>query len=122
MTRWWCSTRATSQLRLQQAACRPRLGPGPGGHGRNAGQAAAQLAATQAQAAGAEATVAAAEAAARKAAADLERYRGLAATKVIAAQQLDAAQAANDAAIANLDAARRQATAGEEPGAAAAAL
>ena len=65
----------------------------------------------QAQAAGAEGSVAAAEAAARKAAADLERYRGLAATKVIAAQQLDAAQAANDAAIANLDVARRQAIA-----------
>ena len=55
--------------------------------------------------------MAAAEAAARKAASDLERYRGLAATKVIAAQQLDAAQAANDAAIANLDVARRQAIA-----------
>ncbi len=109
------------QLRLEQARADLASARAQAGTGRNAGQAAAQLAATQAQAAGAEATVAAAEAAARKAAADLERYRGLAATKVIAAQQLDAAQAANDAAIANLDAARRQATAARSQIAASAA-
>jgi len=99
------------ELRLQQARADLASAQAQAGSGRSAGQAAAQLAAMQAQAAGAEGSVAAAEAAARKAASDLERYRGLAATKVIAAQQLDAAQAANDAAIANLDVARRQAIA-----------
>ncbi len=99
------------ELRLQQVQADLASARAQAGSGRNAGQAAAQLAAMQAEAAGAEATVAAAEAAATKAAADLERYRGLAASKVIAAQQLDAAQAANDAAVANLDAARRQAIA-----------
>src|SRR6266542_4326201 len=74
-------------------------------------QAEAQLQATQAQAASAQAAVAAAEADFRKAAADLERYRGLAAKQIISAQQLDAAQAAYDAATANLLAARKQAAA-----------
>jgi len=108
-------------LRLQQARADLASAQAQAGSGRNAGQAAAQLAMMQAQAAGAEGSVAAAEAATRKAAADLERYRGLAATKVIAAQQLDAAQAANDAAIANLDVARRQAIAAKSQVAAGAA-
>ncbi len=76
-----------------------------------AGQAAAQLDATRAQAASAEAAIAAAEASYRKAASDLGRYRGLAASKIISAQQLDEAQAAYDAAGANLQAARKQAAA-----------
>jgi membrane fusion protein (multidrug efflux system) len=76
-----------------------------------AGQAVAQLEATRAQAASAEAAIAAAEASYRKAASDLERYRGLAASKIISAQQLDEAQAAYDAAGANLQAARKQAAA-----------
>jgi membrane fusion protein (multidrug efflux system) len=75
------------------------------------GQVQAQLAATEAQAQSAQAAIASAEAAYRKAAADLDRIRGLAAQQVVAAQQLDAAQAAFDAASANLDAARRQASA-----------
>jgi membrane fusion protein (multidrug efflux system) len=109
------------ELRLQQARADLGSAQAQAGSGRNAGQAAAQLAMMQAQAAGSEASVAVAEAAATKAAADLERYRGLAATRVIAAQQLDAAQAANDAAIANLDVARRQAIAAKSQVAAGAA-
>ncbi|HWA58975.1 MAG TPA: HlyD family secretion protein [Gemmatimonadales bacterium] len=81
-----------------------------GSRGRS-GQAVAQFAASQAQAASQDAAVISAEAAARKAAADLERIRGLAAQKIVPAQQLDAAQAANDAAQANLEAAKRQAAA-----------
>jgi membrane fusion protein (multidrug efflux system) len=81
------------------------------GSRNRAGQAVAQLAASEAQAQSAQATIASAEAAARKAASDLERIRGLASQKIVPAQQLDAAQAANDAAVANLDAARRMASA-----------
>jgi len=81
-----------------------------GSRGR-AGQAVAQLAASQAQAQSAEATIASAEAGLRKATADLERIRGLAAQRIVPAQQLDAAQALYDAAKANLDAAQRQAAA-----------
>jgi membrane fusion protein (multidrug efflux system) len=81
-----------------------------GSRGR-AGQAVAQLAASEAQAQSSQATIASAEAAYRKAGADLERIRGLAAQKIVPAQQLDAAQAAYDASAANLEAARRQASA-----------
>jgi membrane fusion protein (multidrug efflux system) len=84
-----------------------------GNHDRP-GQAPAQLSWSKAQAQSADAGIASAEAAYRKASADLERIRGLAAQQVIAAQQLDAAQAAFDAASANLDAATRQAAAAGE--------
>jgi membrane fusion protein (multidrug efflux system) len=84
-----------------------------GNHGRP-GQARAQLSWSEAQAQSAQASIASAEAAYRKAAADLDRVRGLAARQVIAAQQLDAAQAAFDVASANLEAARRQAAAAGE--------
>jgi membrane fusion protein (multidrug efflux system) len=80
-----------------------------GRHG--AGQAVAQLQATRAEAASADADVTAAEATARQTEADYQRYRTLAATKVVSAQQLDAAQSARDAAAANLEAARRRAAA-----------
>jgi membrane fusion protein (multidrug efflux system) len=75
------------------------------------GQVQAQLAATESQEQSARASVAAAEATFRKASADLERIRGLANANVVAAQQLDAAQAAYESAQANLDAARRMAAA-----------
>ena len=81
------------------------------GNGRQGGQLSAQVAAAQATASGANASVTSAAAAYRKAAADLDRIRGLAAKQIVAAQQLDAAQAAADAAAANLDAAQRQAAA-----------
>lgn len=77
------------------------------GSGSHAGQLAAQLDAAKATAAGAEAAVASAAAALRKAGADLERIRGLAAKQIVAAQQLDAAQAAFDVAAATLDVAHR---------------
>ena len=80
-----------------------------GRHG--AGQAVAQLQATRAEAASADADVTAAQATARQTEADYQRYRTLAATKVVSAQQLDAAQSARDAAAANLEAARRRAAA-----------
>jgi membrane fusion protein (multidrug efflux system) len=75
------------------------------------GQAQAQYASSEEAAASAAAAVASAEAAERKAAADLERYRGLAAKRIVPAQQLDAAQAAYDAAYANLESLRRAAQA-----------
>ncbi|HEY4320166.1 MAG TPA: HlyD family secretion protein [Gemmatimonadales bacterium] len=78
---------------------------GSGGH---PGQLAAQLDAARATAAGAQSSVTSAEANARKAAADLERIKGLAAKQIVPAQQLDAAQAASDAANAALETARRQ--------------
>jgi len=93
---------AEADLRNAQAAVSSR---------QVTGQAQAQLQATRAEAASAQATIAAAEATWRQANADYERYRGLAASKIISAQQLDAAQTARDAAAANLEAARRQASA-----------
>jgi membrane fusion protein (multidrug efflux system) len=93
---------AEADLRTAQAAVDSR--------GR-AGQASAELQATRAEAASAEAAIAASQAGYRRAAADLERYRGLAAQKIVSAQQLDAAQAEYDAASANLQAARKQAAA-----------
>ena len=81
------------------------------GNGHAAGQLAAQLQAARATAAGTDASVTSAQAAARKAAADLERIKGLAAKQIVAAQQLDAAQAAASTADANLQTAERQAAA-----------
>jgi membrane fusion protein (multidrug efflux system) len=78
---------------------------------RNAEALVAQLQATRAEAASADADVTAAEATARQTEADYQRYRTLAATKVVSAQQLDAAESARDAAAANLEAARRRAAA-----------
>ncbi|HUR94697.1 MAG TPA: HlyD family secretion protein [Gemmatimonadales bacterium] len=98
-------------VRLQQAEAELRTAQSAVGSGRSAGQATAQLQATRAEAASARAAVAAAEATLRQATADFERYRGLAASKIVSAQQLDAAQAARDQAVANVEAARRQAAA-----------
>ena len=93
------------------------------GNGRHGGQLTAQLSAAQATAAGSGATVQSAEVTVRKTAADLERIRGLAAKQIVAAQQLDAAQAAYDAAVATLDATRRgQAATQAQVGVASAAL
>jgi len=111
------------RTRLVQAEAELRNAQTAVGTGRHAGQAEAQLQATRAEAASAEASIAAAEAAYHQANADYERYRGLAASKIISAQQLDAAQAARDAAAANLEAARRQAAAaGSQVSASGAAL
>ncbi|HET9040615.1 MAG TPA: HlyD family secretion protein, partial [Gemmatimonadales bacterium] len=97
--------------RLEQAEADLRNAEALVGSGRAAGQAVAQLQATRAEAASADADVTAAEATARQTEADYQRYRTLAATKVVSAQQLDAAESARDAAAANLEAARRRAAA-----------
>jgi len=110
-------------VRLQQAEADLENAKAAVGTERHAGQAAAQLQATRAEAASAQAAVAATEANERKAAADLERYRGLAIKRIVSAQQLDAAQASFDGAQANLEAARRHAAAaGSQVTAATAAL
>src|SRR5690348_13993049 len=111
------------QNRLEQAEADLRNAEAALGSRQRAGEAPAQLQATRAQAASAQATIAAAEASYRQASADYDRYRGLAASKIISAQQLDAAQSARDAAAANLEAARRQASAaGSQVSASGAAL
>jgi membrane fusion protein, multidrug efflux system len=99
------------KVKLEQAEADLRAAEAAVGSRGHTGEAKAQFQATRAQAASVEATVTAAEADFRKAAADLARYRKLAAQKIIPAQQLDAAQAAFEAAAANLEAARRQAAA-----------
>jgi membrane fusion protein (multidrug efflux system) len=78
------------------------------GNGKQAGQLAAQVDAAKATAAGAESAVTSAEAAYRKASADLDRIKGLVTKQIVAAQQLDAAQAAFEVAGAALEGARRQ--------------
>ncbi|MEO5798141.1 MAG: HlyD family secretion protein [Gemmatimonadales bacterium] len=93
------------------------------GSGKHGGQLSAQLTAAQATAAGSGATVQSAEVNVRKAKADLDRIRGLAAKQIVAAQQLDAAQASYDAASATLEATKRgQAATLAQVGVASAAL
>src|SRR5512140_2614894 len=84
-----------------------------GGDGR-VGQAQAQVSAAQAGAAAADATVAQARANADRAGSDLQRYRALVAKNIISAQQLDAANAAAQAAQAQLLAAERNADAAHQ--------
>jgi membrane fusion protein (multidrug efflux system) len=97
--------------RLAQTEAELRNAQAAVGSRNTAGQAQAQLQATRAEAASAQANIAAAEASYRQASADYERYRALAASKIISAQQFDAALTARDAAAATLEAARRQAAA-----------
>jgi membrane fusion protein (multidrug efflux system) len=101
----------TLQARLDEAEADLRAAVAAAGNSRQGGAAQAQVAAARSSAASAEATVASAQAAVTKTSADLERYRGLAASRVISAQQLDQAQWAYDNARAALDAARKQAAA-----------
>ncbi len=95
------------KVRLMQAEADLRSAEATLGNRSRTGQVQAQLKATEASAAGAQASIAAAEATFRKAAADLERYRGLAAQKIVSAQQLDQAQWAYDNAAGNLEAAKK---------------
>ncbi len=99
------------KVRLDEAEADLRTAQASVSSGGRAGQAEAQLQATRAEAASAQASIASAQAAFRKAAADLERYRGLAAKQIISAQQLDAAQAAAESARAELEASQKQAAA-----------
>jgi membrane fusion protein, multidrug efflux system len=111
------------RVKLEQSEAELRDAEAAVGTRGRAGQAEAQLQVTRAQAGSVAAAVTAAESAYKKAAADLERYRSLAAQKIISAQQLDAAQAAFDAAAANLESARKQAAAaGSQVSASGAAL
>ena len=98
-----------ARARLLQAQADLALARSMAGSNRRAGQMQAQLAASRANAASAQAIVLSAEASVRKAEADLERARRLAATRVVSAQQLDAAEAAYAVASAQAEAARRQA-------------
>ena len=75
------------------------------------GQAEAQIQTASSQRQVIDAQIAAAEANRQKAVADLARLKELADKQIVSRQQLDAAQAAADAAIANETAVRRQATA-----------
>lgn len=93
--------------RVAQAQADLEVSLAMAGDHRHIGQLNAQLTATQATAAGSDALVRSAEVNLRKTAADLERVRGLAAKQIIAAQQLDAVQAAYDAAAATLEATQR---------------
>src|SRR6185503_5779211 len=90
------------KVRLQQAEADLADAASSAGNNQRVGQARAQLSWSRAQEASARATVGAA---------DLERIRGLAANKIVPAQQLDAAQAEYDAAVAGLESARKQAAA-----------
>jgi len=103
-----------ARARLLQAQADLALARSMAGSNRRAGQMQAQLAGSRANAAGAQATVLSAEASVRKAQADVERARRLAATQVVSAQQLDAAEAAYAIATAQAEAARRQAGAATE--------
>src|SRR3954467_677288 len=99
------------KVRLEQAEADLHAAQAAVGSRGRTGEAQATLQATRAQAGSVQAAVTAAEAEYKKTAADVERYRGLAATKIVSAQQLDGAEAPADAARANLEAARRNAAA-----------
>ena len=99
------------KVKLEQAEAELRAAEAAVGSRGRAGQAQAEYQVSRAEAASEQAGVAAAEADYKKAAADVERYRSLAAQKIISAQQLDAAEATASAAAAKLEAARRQAAA-----------
>ena len=75
------------------------------------GQAEAQIQTASSQRQVVDAQIAAAEANRQKAVADLARMQELVGKQIVSRQQLDAAQAAADAAIANENAVRRQASA-----------
>jgi membrane fusion protein (multidrug efflux system) len=74
------------------------------------GQAEAQVQTASSQRQVLDAQIAAAEANRQKAVSDLARLKDLADKQIVSKQQLDGAQAAADAATANLEAVRRQAT------------
>ena len=75
------------------------------------GQAEAQVQTASSQRQVVDAQITAAEANRQKAVSDLTRLKDLADKQIVSRQQLDGAQAAADAAAANLEAVRRQATA-----------
>jgi membrane fusion protein, multidrug efflux system len=82
-----------------------------GFHGQDDGQAYAQVHTAEGQSAAYDAQIVAAQANYDKATADLARYKELAGKQIVSQLQLDAAQAAADAAKADLLAAQKQAAA-----------
>jgi membrane fusion protein (multidrug efflux system) len=99
------------RVRLEQAQADLAAAQAAAGSGKATGQAEAQVATAAGQRASLGSQVVAARAANTKAQADLSRMRDLAAKQIVSRQQLDAAQAAADAARAQLQAAEQQATA-----------
>jgi membrane fusion protein, multidrug efflux system len=99
------------RVRLEQAEADLAAARSIAGGRGMAGQAEAQVTGATSQQASLDAQIQAAEANHVKAVADLARMKDLAAKQIVSSQQLDAAQAAADAASANLTAVRRQASA-----------
>jgi membrane fusion protein (multidrug efflux system) len=99
------------QVRLAQAAADLAAAQATAGTGGSTGQAEAQVNASRSQHAALGAEINAARANAQKAHADLERYRQLANQQIVSKQQLDAAQAAAQAADANVASLESQASA-----------
>jgi membrane fusion protein (multidrug efflux system) len=99
------------QVRLAQAQADLAAAQAGVGSGGAPGQAQAQVAVASSQQGALGAQIQAARANAQKAQSDLARYRELAAKQIVSKQQLDAAQAAADAAEANVTALERQAAA-----------
>jgi membrane fusion protein (multidrug efflux system) len=102
---------AEYRVRLAQAEADLAAAEAAAGTGRTTGQAEAQVATASSQRAALGAQIDAARANAQKAHADLARYRELADQQIVSRQQLDAAQAAVEAADANVVALERQASA-----------
>ncbi len=102
-----------SEYRVRLAQASAELAAAQAGVGSNGttGQAEAAVQTASGQRSVLDAQVAAAQAAVTKAQADLSRMSELAAKEIVSRQQLDAAQAAADAAAANLLAVQRQASA-----------
>jgi membrane fusion protein (multidrug efflux system) len=99
------------QVRLAQAEADLAAAQAAVGGRGGTGQAQAQVAVASSQQGALGAQIQAARANAQKARSDLTRYRELADKQIVSKQQLDAAQAAADAADANVVALERQAAA-----------
>jgi len=102
---------AEYRVRLAQADADLAAAQATAGTGGSTGQAEAQVQTASSQRAALGAQIDAARANAQKAHSDLQRYRELAASQIVSKQQLDAAQAAVEAADANVVALERQAAA-----------
>ena len=102
---------AEYRMRLAQADADLAAAQASAGTGASTGQAEAQVQTASSQRAALGAQIDAARANAQKAHSDLDRYRELTAKQIVSKQQLDAAQAAADAADANVIGLERQAAA-----------
>jgi len=102
---------AEYKVRLAQADADLAAAQSVAGSRGVTGQAEAQIQTASSQRQVVDAQITAADANRQKAVSDLTRIKELADKQIVSRQQLDAAQAAADAATANLDAVRRQASA-----------